>query len=75
MCLAIGEDQRGGSYLYGTEDYTISSYTYILHARGNKYATWFMKFIDFFALYLQNKDKHCEKSYNYEHYTLGRKGM
>jgi len=75
ICLAIGEDQRGGSYLYGTEDYTISSYTYILHARGNKYATWFMKFIDFFARYLQNKDRHCEKAYNYEHHTLRRKGV
>lgn len=63
--LAIGEDQRGGSYLYGTEDFTISSYTYYLHTKGNKYATWFMKFIDFFASLLGDKE-HCKNSFSKE---------
>lgn len=63
--LAIGEDQRGGAYLYGTEDFTISSYTYYLHTKGNKYATYFMRFIDFFALLLGDKD-HCKKAFEKE---------
>ena len=63
--LAIGEDQRGGSYLYGTEDFTISSYTYFLHTKGNKYATYFMRFIDFFALLLGDKE-HCKKAFEKE---------
>jgi len=32
--LAVGFDQVGGSALYGTEDYTISSYTYFLCTQG-----------------------------------------
>lgn len=63
--LAISEDQRGGSYLYGTEDFTISSYTYYLHTKGNKYATYFMRFIDSFALLLGDKE-HCKNAFEKE---------
>lgn len=63
--LTITEDQRGGAYLYGTEDFTISSYTYFLHTKGNKYATWFMYFIDFFAKLLGEKE-HCKKAFEKE---------
>jgi len=66
---AIGEDQRGGSYLYGTEDYTISSYTYYLSAKGNIYARGFKRFIDFFALLLGEKE-HCKKSFEKEEIEL-----
>ncbi len=66
LILAIGEDQRDGSYLYGTEDYTISSYTYYLHNRGNIYATYFMHFIDFFGFLLGDGKEHCKKSYEKE---------
>ena len=57
--LAISEDQSAGSYIYGTEDWTISSYTYMLaNFSKNKNAIKFMRFIDF----LFGK-KHCENSY------------
>lgn len=65
--LAVAEDQLGGSYMYGTEDYTVSSWTYKLHAKGNNvWATWFMKFIDFFAWVLAGQKEHCKKSYKHE---------
>jgi len=67
MTLAIGEDQLGGSYLYATEDYTVSSWTYKLHAKGNNmWATGFMRFIDFFAWVLAGQTDHCRKSYTHE---------
>jgi len=67
MTLAIGEDQLGGSYLYATEDYTVSSWTYKLHAKGNNvWATSFMNFIDFFAWVLAGQKEHCKDSYEYE---------
>ncbi len=66
LTLAIGEDQRGGSYLYGTEDYTISSYTYYLHTQGVLWASYFMSFIDFFAYLLGDGKEHCKKSYEKE---------
>ena len=67
--LAIGEDQRGGSYLYGTEDYTISSYTYYL-SKKNKYARYFKNFIDFFAYLLAGQKEHCKKSFEKEYKEL-----
>lgn len=57
--IAIGFDQAGGSILYGQEDWTVSSWTYHLHRKGNGYATWFMEFIN-----LLFRDKfHCENSF------------
>lgn len=48
--ISIGNDQVGASAIYGTEDWTISSYTYHLHVKGNVFATFFMKFINFLAV-------------------------
>jgi len=58
--VAIGFDQVGGSLLYGTEDWTISSWSYYECAyRGKR--CWFVKFIDkIFG------DEHCKKSYKKE---------
>ena len=86
--LLKGLDQLGGSMIYDTEDYTISSWTYYLHSKGNKLATYFMKFIDFLAvsisyilfkldvitydIYEWNK-KHCENSYHDETEALLKK--
>lgn len=59
--IAIGFDQAGGSILYGQEDWTVSSYTYILAMRGNRHAYWFMRFID-----LLFGNGHCKESYAWE---------
>lgn len=59
--IAVGFDQAGGSILYGQEDWTVSSWTYVLHTRGNKNATAFMRFID--LLFGKN---HCKESYEWE---------
>ena len=59
--IAIGFDQAGGSILYGKEDWTVSSWTYYLSQRGNRYATVFMRFID----RLFGRD-HCSKSFKIE---------
>lgn len=64
--VAIGFDQAGGSILYGQEDWTVSSWTYILSRRGNKSAKWFMIFIDLFF-----GKNHCEKSYLWESIKQG----
>lgn len=64
--IAIGFDQAGGSILYGQEDWTVSSWTYILFRRGNKSAKWFMIFINF--IFGKN---HCEKSYLWESIKQG----
>jgi len=57
--IASGFDQAGGSILYSQEDWMVSSWTYHLHRKGNKYATYFMRFIDFLFW-----DKcHCENSF------------
>ena len=62
--LAIGEDQRGGSYLYGTEDFTISSMTYYYaDIKNYKWAKIFKNFIDFFAKIFANQKEHCKQSY------------
>lgn len=61
LSVAVGFDQVGGSILYGQEDWTVSSWTYRLHATGNKSATIFMKFIDFFF-----GEDHCEDSFIWE---------
>jgi len=55
--VAIGFDQVGGSLLYGTEDWTISSWTY-LQCSGLNRLCWFMKFIDFIF-----GKGHCKRSY------------
>jgi len=55
---AIGLDQLGGSILYLEPDWTISSRTYYLSTKGNKKATMFMLFINFFF-----GTDHCEKSF------------
>jgi len=66
LALAIGEDQRGGSYIYGTEDWTISSYTYYLGVIKNiKFFYVFMLVIDFFPKIFGYKD-HCKRAYNGE---------
>lgn len=59
--VAIGFDQAGGSILYGQEDWTVSSWTYHLHCKGNRHATLFMRFID----RIFGKD-HCKNSYEWE---------
>lgn len=64
--IAIGFDQAGGSILYGQEDWTVSSYTYILARRENKHAKRFMRFID-----LIFGKEHCEKSYMWESIKQG----
>jgi len=62
--LAISEDQRGGSYLYGTEDFTISSMTYYYSdIKQHKWAKIFKSFIDFFAIFFANQKEHCKRSY------------
>ena len=38
--IAIGIDQVGGSILYGTEDWTVSSYTHILAQKGIRSAIY-----------------------------------
>ena len=58
LTVAIGLDQLGGSVLYERPDWTVSSYTYYLHSKNNKYATMFMKLIDL----LFGKD-HCLNSF------------
>jgi hypothetical protein len=75
--LILGQDQIGGSALYGTEDFTISSTTYYLHSKKNRYATCFMNFINglaygFVLLFYWSDDRkevldiqknHCKNSY------------
>jgi hypothetical protein len=58
LTVAIGFDQLGGSILYGEENWTVSSWTYLLSTNGNKYALRFMRFID--LLFGQN---HCLQSF------------
>jgi len=55
---ALGLDQLGGAILYGEPDWTISSRTYWLARRGNRYAAMFERLID--ALFGQG---HCVGSY------------
>lgn len=64
--IAIGFDQAGGSILYGQEDWTVSSWTYVLSYRGNKEAQRFMKIINFIF-----GENHCEKSYLWESIKQG----
>ena len=59
--IAVGFDQVGGSILYGQEDWTISSWTYILSYRGSKSAQVFMKVID--SIF---SELHCQNSFNTE---------
>ncbi len=71
LTCAIAEDQRAGSYLYGTEDFTISSYTYFLAMKKNNiFAFYFMQFIDFFAYLLGDGKEHCKKAYEKEDFEL-----
>jgi len=56
--VAIGLDQLGGSILYLEPDWTVSSRTYWLRVKGNKYALYFEKFINVFF-----GKGHCEISY------------
>jgi len=88
--LLKGLDQLGGSIIYGTEDYTISSWTYYLYKKkGNIYAKYFMALIDGLAmgmsyiLYklgtLSEEDylwnkNHCQNSFIDETKTLYEKG-
>jgi len=58
--VAIGFDQAGGSVIYKTEDWTVSSWTYYLCKYKGKYC-WFRKFIDFIF-----GKGHCEHSYKKE---------
>ena len=66
MVVAIGFDQLGGSILYGQEDWTVSSWTYVLAYRENKEAQRFMKIINFIF-----GENHCEKSYLWESIKQG----
>lgn len=59
--VAIGFDQAGGSILYGQEDWTVSSWTYHLECKRNKYAHVFRVIIDL----LFGKD-HCKESFEKE---------
>jgi len=63
--LSVGEDQLAGSYMYTTEDYTISSWTYKLQLKTNEWATWFMRFINSIFM-LAGQTEHCKKSYEHE---------
>ena len=63
--IAIGIDQVGGSILYGTEDWTVSSYTHILAQKGIRSAIYFEKLID--LLFGKN---HCKISYECESKTI-----
>jgi hypothetical protein len=56
--IAIGFDQAGGSILYGQEDWTVSSWTYRLSAKGNRNAYYFMRVIDFIF-----DHEHCKNSF------------
>jgi len=58
---AIGLDQLGGAILYGEPDWTVSSRTYWLARKGNRYAFYFEQFINF--LFGKN---HCGNSYKTE---------
>ena len=60
MSVAVGLDQVGGSLLYGTEDWTVSSWTYYECSNRGKYC-FFMKFIDWIF-----GDGHCKRSYEKE---------
>ncbi len=46
MQVAIGLDQAGGSMLYGTEDYTVSTWSWELANQGNRAASWLVVVID-----------------------------
>ena len=62
--LAIGEDQRAGSYIYATEDFTVSSMCYYYGVlKNNRFARYFMYFVDFFARILAEQKEHCKQSY------------
>lgn len=59
VTMAIGMDQFGGSVLYGTEDFTISAWTYKLaEMDGHKSARYLRWFID--LVFGRN---HCENAY------------
>jgi len=67
--LAIGEDQKAGSYLYKTEDWTISAYTYYLGVvQGFTFAYIFMKIIDIVP-YISGYPNHCKRAYRKERKT------
>jgi len=72
--LAIGEDQVGASYLYRTEDWTVSSYNYYLGVIKNiKIVYYFMKLVDFFPHIFNIQKEHCKESYLAEKETLNLK--
>ena len=56
--IALGHDQLWGATVYLEEDWTVSSRTYFLRSRGNRYAAGFEKLINL----LLGKD-HCELAY------------
>ena len=62
--LALANDQVGATVLYNTVDWTVSSYTYILHLQNNIYASSFMIFIDTMAKLLGDDANHCKISYH-----------
>jgi len=65
--LAVGEDQVAGSYLYSTEDWTISSYSYFLGViKKVKIVYIFMKIIDFFPRLFKIQQNHCQESFEAE---------
>jgi len=59
--IAIGLDQLGGAILYGEPDWTVSSRTYWLRKRGNRYAAAFEHVIDFIL-----GRGHCQNAYKHE---------
>ncbi len=63
---AIGLDQLGGSILYGEPDWTISSRTWWLADRGNRWARGFMRIINLFF-----GKNHCQNSYRNEFNNVG----
>ena len=56
--IALGIDQLGAAILYQKENWTVSSYTYLLCVKGKKFACKFMKLIDLFF-----GKEHCKQSF------------
>lgn len=67
--ISFGFDQVGGSIIYSQEDWKVSSWTYRLEIKGNKYAGYFRRFIDYFFGH-----EHCMDSFIKEAHELNFKG-
>ena len=63
--ILISIDQLFGTFLYKTEDLTISSYTYKKCHYEHKMC-WFMYIIDALANIIAGQKEHCKMSYLHE---------